>query len=285
MKKQKAKVDRKQLKRRVLGYSAAAGAALAVAGTPEDVSANVIVGSRDLGFTQKTISSGGNYAINFANPYGSLTPQLGFNLANWPPALYPSGPPSNNSSMRRLGPVAAGGAYAAGNRAFLSNIQPARLNPQAKINAARFAGAVGGGKLASHRQAVDFHGVVNNWPSFTSYGYYYNWHSSRRWDRIGSTPGVAAGNFATRGYLPIKVNLEDASHATQAHFGWVDVGVNSTGTQLKIYDYAYEGTPNTEILAGATVPEPGSLALLALGAAGLLAWRASRKIAAKTPGA
>jgi PEP-CTERM motif len=77
------------------------------------------------------------------------------------------------------------------------------------------------------------------------------------------------------------------------HYGWVNVntctpelggacgGVTSSYSNITIDGWAYETTPNTPIAAGAgTVPEPSFLPLLALGAAGLAAFRARRKQAA-----
>ncbi|MFC1668560.1 PEP-CTERM sorting domain-containing protein [Chlamydiota bacterium] len=65
------------------------------------------------------------------------------------------------------------------------------------------------------------------------------------------------------------------------HYGWArldvaDLGGNCVGT---LKDYAYDNTPDTPIHMGATggvIPEPSSIALLALGAAGL-AWQRKKK--------
>ena len=60
--------------------------------------------------------------------------------------------------------------------------------------------------------------------------------------------------------------------------GWVRI-TRGNGGAGNLVDHAYEDTPNAPITAGAgAVPEPGSLGLLLLGAAGLSTWR-RRKLA------
>jgi hypothetical protein len=59
-------------------------------------------------------------------------------------------------------------------------------------------------------------------------------------------------------------------------YGWVRVDVNNSAGTLKIEDWAYESQPGIGIKAGAGVPEPGTLGLLAAGGAGLLALRRKR---------
>lgn len=91
-------------------------------------------------------------------------------------------------------------------------------------------------------------------------------------DSSGSWFGVE------NGYLGLRFQIEG-----QDHFGWARLSVNdvdpgdpSTFSDLtvSVHDFGYESEPNTPILAG--VPEPSSLGLLALGAAGVLAMRLLR---------
>jgi hypothetical protein len=84
------------------------------------------------------------------------------------------------------------------------------------------------------------------------------------------TDNANVGFFPTDGtvkYAGIQFTV-----GSNTFYGWVGIALqdpassNSTGT---ITDFAYESTPGQGIAAGA-VPEPTGLALLALGAAGLL---------------
>jgi hypothetical protein len=74
------------------------------------------------------------------------------------------------------------------------------------------------------------------------------------------------------------------------HYGWVRVSVVRgpnilDDLQLTIHDWAYQDTPGAAIVAGQGIPplpEPGSLAMLALGAVGALALLRYRKAQATT---
>lgn len=66
------------------------------------------------------------------------------------------------------------------------------------------------------------------------------------------------------------------------HYGWFRVLLPANGVGTLV-DYAYETTPDTALLAGVgAVPEPGSLALMAGGLAGLMLWRRRGAAAAGT---
>lgn len=71
------------------------------------------------------------------------------------------------------------------------------------------------------------------------------------------------------------IGLEFPINAT-SHFGWVRVTIDNAAGTFVINDWAYNDTPGEGLFAG-QVPEPGTLGLLAAGAAGLAAVRRRRK--------
>ena len=95
------------------------------------------------------------------------------------------------------------------------------------------------------------------------------------WANGGAGPASWPGaNQAFRGYMGVE--FKDA--ASNPFFGWVDLATKAydpadlASYEVTVYGYAYETVSGQGIAAGATaVPEPDSLALLAVGAAGLLA--------------
>jgi hypothetical protein len=64
--------------------------------------------------------------------------------------------------------------------------------------------------------------------------------------------------------------------ADGTHVGWADIATTAsqTGASFEVLSYAYDTAANTTITAG--VPEPSSMALVALGVAGLIALRRRR---------
>ncbi|MGH9638766.1 MAG: PEP-CTERM sorting domain-containing protein [Bryobacteraceae bacterium] len=77
------------------------------------------------------------------------------------------------------------------------------------------------------------------------------------------------------------VSFIDSALGSGTYYGWIDVEAQTDDATFTILGSAYNSTPGGSILAGQTssVPEPAPLALLALGAVGLLALRARRKSA------
>jgi hypothetical protein len=78
--------------------------------------------------------------------------------------------------------------------------------------------------------------------------------------------------IGTRGYAGVKFDIPGGT----LHYGYLDIGVSTGGSQITVYGGAYESQANERIQAGA-VPEPTTLGLLALGAAGVATWRTRRR--------
>ncbi len=84
---------------------------------------------------------------------------------------------------------------------------------------------------------------------------------------------LAKGSWDNKsGYL----GFEYFDNAGLAHFGWAKMSVSVTSSRItgNLRGYAYDTVAGETIFAGqTTTPEPGTLGLLALGAAGLALWR------------
>ena len=85
-------------------------------------------------------------------------------------------------------------------------------------------------------------------------------------------PDGGLGSFTpVSGYLAVRFQQSDG-----IHYGWVEIGVDSSAAYGYLRSYAWETTPNTPIIAG-SVPEPGRMALLMLGC---VCWQMRRRRAA-----
>ncbi len=103
----------------------------------------------------------------------------------------------------------------------------------------------------------------------------------------GATMGLAT-SFGLHSPAPygndkyLAFEFFDTTHGGRATFGWINVSLSYTGLgpDVTIYGYAYDNLGN-QIPMGAGVPEPNSMALLALGAlalgaSGVRHWRRNR---------
>ncbi len=85
--------------------------------------------------------------------------------------------------------------------------------------------------------------------------------------------------------LSSEATLDSSGNLTAygpSYYAWVRISVPSTfGVGFVLHDWGYENQAGVSITAGATglggtVPEPGTLQVVALGSAGLIAWRRRR---------
>lgn len=83
--------------------------------------------------------------------------------------------------------------------------------------------------------------------------------------------GGAVGDWAggATGFVGFQITT-----GADVHYGWIEVRVDADNAGGEIIRYGIEDAAGVATAAG--VPEPGSLALLAVGAAGLLGWRQRR---------
>ncbi len=96
---------------------------------------------------------------------------------------------------------------------------------------------------------------------------------------ISGASTFGQGTVPTTGLLPFVLNsssnivgfrFQNEANANQTHYGWMRISLAGTlaGQPRMLVEYAYENVAGVGIGAG-IIPTPGSLALLALGAAGL----------------
>jgi hypothetical protein len=96
--------------------------------------------------------------------------------------------------------------------------------------------------------------------------------------KYGASNPLASGNGypksqwvgVVNGFIGLKFNVGDGTQ-----YGWVQISMDGPKlNSYKVIDFAW-ADPGQTLVAG-QVPEPGSLALLAFGAVGLLLWRQKR---------
>jgi len=75
-------------------------------------------------------------------------------------------------------------------------------------------------------------------------------------------------------YIGFRLDKKDGSG--DLFYGWANLNLDLTNGTASITEWAYDDTADAAILVD-PIPEPSSLALLAMGAGGLFAYRARRK--------
>jgi hypothetical protein len=80
-------------------------------------------------------------------------------------------------------------------------------------------------------------------------------------------------NAFGRGYVGLRFQI-----GPNTHYGWAEISVNPNYTST-LHRWAYEDVPNTGLStpSGGAIPEPASIVLMALGAAGLALYRKRRQ--------
>ncbi|MGA0901209.1 MAG: PEP-CTERM sorting domain-containing protein [Luteolibacter sp.] len=93
--------------------------------------------------------------------------------------------------------------------------------------------------------------------------------------------GSVSAYFGANSFMGFRFGTDFRLNTSPANYGWIEVTWD--GTNFEIISAAYESTPDTPILAGATaVPEPSTLAALVLGGTALVARRRRKQEAADT---
>ena len=118
---------------------------------------------------------------------------------------------------------------------------------------------------------IDGNGPFHNWGNF----------GSINMKETATDPIIVErGNFLGADKAFFGVQFSDG---IDQFYGWARVSMPSDGSKLTLHDLAYNENPGEHILAGemsdpnatlgTPVPEPGTLGMLALGAAGVFALR------------
>ena len=219
---------KKQLEKKLTGYSAAAGAAIAVGavgGVADRVDATII--HTDHTAAPVDVFIGSTYPLDFAT-LGDAT-DLKFIVTSFTGIYFN---PSNsiifsdyqtNSAYVRGPNGASIATFNAGSALLLSGVS-------SFINAALFSAAITSATLAY---------------TFT-YSYKFGPAATFTTSYSGSVNGGAFGD--NRGFLGVQFQI-----GGNTHFGWVDLEVDTDLGATRIYGWAYENLADTQIKVGATV--------------------------------
>jgi len=91
--------------------------------------------------------------------------------------------------------------------------------------------------------------------------------------KLNTTPLGLWHGVSDPAYLAVKFTV-----SSELYLGWAELQINESTPSATLLGYAYNDEPSAPIVVGDTgaAPEPGSLSLFALGAAGVLALRRRR---------
>jgi hypothetical protein len=249
-KEQRMRDTKKSLGCKLAAYSLAAGAA-GLAGSA--TASPVLFDNGGSGwFDARPHLGGGGYAT-----YDQILFQLDGTVlvddANIDPAL-----PVSGSAIELMGEhynsEYAWGDGKSRDSAFL------RLHNGASVIGGYWSSAAEATPLA-YGTTVDAAAAGNYWVTGDAEGdvglYGYGWYS-------------VVGNFGGTKYFGF--SMQDGGNT---HYGWAQINITSSRNDITLLAFGVETSPNTAILVGdgVPVPEPMTLSLLALGAAGLVARR------------